>query len=173
MTLLDGAEALIAQAAGLCDTAKRAQCRGDCCRTEEQSQRRVVAVTLPDLIALAAYLYTPTSKRNLKAAVADLVGRLCTLSPFTSTYMLTAEDSACPFLDAEARCSVYTVRPMLCRLFFHCSWIGEALQWEQSLDGLVVGRVLDMAQNLGRYWSGQAGILWRQPWRYDEVELPR
>ncbi|MGQ9554067.1 MAG: YkgJ family cysteine cluster protein [Anaerolineae bacterium] len=171
MTLLDGANALIAQAAGLCDTVRRSQCRGDCCRAEEQSQGRVVAVTLPDLIALATYLYAPSSKRDLKAAVADLVGRQCALSPFTGTYMLTAENGACSFLDTEAQCSVYTVRPMLCRLFFHCPWIGEALHWEHSLDGLVVGRVLDMAQSLGCHWSGQAGILWRQPWRYDEVEL--
>jgi hypothetical protein len=136
---------------------------------------RVVAVTLPDLIALATYLEQPTDKISLRRAVEGLVERHCTLSPFTGTYMLTnrAGGSACPFLGPGGRCQVYTVRPLLCRIFFHCEWVEGQLNWDLQTDSQVVDTVLKLAVAMGNLWEGHSGLLWSQPWRYDEIGVTR
>jgi Fe-S-cluster containining protein len=130
---------------------------------------RVVTVTLPDLIALATYLYRPASDLELREAVAAVLRDQCTTSPFTGTYMLTGKTGACPFLGDDKHCTVYAARPMLCRVFFHCEWTGHKLQWDRAADERLVGQVLSLAYDLSRYWKGHEGLLWRRPWRYDEI----
>jgi len=171
VTLLDGAEALAAQADGLCDEARRAICRSHCCHAPLDSQQRIVAVTLPDLIGLVGLIHRPAGQAELETATGRLLAEHCSVSPVTGNYMIVARRGACPYLDAQGRCAVYSARPMLCRIFFHCEWIGGALKLDRELDNAVAGGVLNMAVSLGRYWRGHAGRLWRQPWRYDEVEL--
>lgn len=170
-TILDAAQRLQSSARGLCSHEARRRCRADCCHAEEVRQGRVVGVNLPDLIALATYLYRPTDRASLRAAVAGILREHCTLSPVTATYMLSRPDGRCPFLGQGDACTVYTVRPLLCRLYFHCKWIGERPHWNTDLDNLVMGAVLDLALDLGRYWEGHAGIVWRRPWRYDALPL--
>jgi len=174
LTVLDAADILQAQAAGACTAAARARCHSDCCHALSGSHGRVVAVTLPDVIALAAYLHQPRDERELRSAVAQIMEHHCTLSPFTGCYMLTGahgDNSPCPYQSADGSCSVYSVRPLLCRVFFHCEWIGHNLWLDRALDDRLTARILEMAEELGRYWPGQAGLLWRQPWRYDQVLL--
>ena len=171
MTLLDAAEALLAQASGLCTGPDRAACGGDCCHVPQEQARRVVTVTLADVIALAAFLFRPSDGAGLRLGVARIISESCSASPFTATYMLRAVRGACVFLGEGNRCTVYTVRPLLCRLFFHCDWTGQRLQWDRLLDERVVGQTLAMAAELCRQWEGHAGLLWRQPWRYDEIDL--
>jgi len=172
MTLLEAAEDLMARAAGLCNSEMRSQCQSDCCRAMDGSHGRIVVVTLPDLIALAGYLYKPQDYASLQEAVGGLLTEHCTLSPNIGAYMLTGSDGRCPFLDVSGRCTIYTVRPFFCRLFYHCEWIGEALNWEREFDERVVNALLDLAVQLGRNWKGHAGIVWHLPWRYDEITVP-
>lgn len=169
LTILDAAEALIAQAAGLCCAADQAACKADCCHVPASSGGRVVTVNLPDLVALATYLYHPTDRAQLRDAVAALLREDCAASPLTGTYMLAGQSGACPFLGSDNHCTVYAARPMLCRVFFHCEWTGYRLKWDRALDESVVGQVLSMAYDLCRLWKGQEGLLWRRPWRYDEI----
>ncbi|MHB0877692.1 MAG: YkgJ family cysteine cluster protein [Anaerolineae bacterium] len=168
-TILDTAESLIAQASGLCSPSDQATCQADCCHVPASSGGRIVTVTLLDLIALATYLYQPSDRTELRAAVARLIEEDCTVSPLTGTYMLATRSGACHFLGPDNHCTVYAVRPMLCRLFFHCEWTGHGLTWNRKVDERLVGQVLGMAYDLCRLWKGHDGILWRGPWRYDEI----
>lgn len=131
----------------------------------------MVAVTLPDLIALATLLHHPRDRSELRSAVEALASTYCTLSPFTGAYMLTGTEDHCPFLDDDGRCTVHAARPLLCRVFFHCEWVGEELRWDKGLDHRVLGVVLALAQDMGRLWKGHAGLVWRAPWRYDLIPL--
>ncbi len=168
--LLDAIHRLERQAGSLCRPAET-HCNSDCCRALPDVGGRVVAVTLPDLIALATLLHRPRDKSELRAAVEELVRSHCTLSPFTGTYMLTGVAGHCPYLGDDGRCTVHATRPLLCRLFFHCGWVGKALQWDGGLDRRAVDLVLGLAQDMGRLWKGHAGLLWRAPWRYDLIPL--
>jgi Fe-S-cluster containining protein len=168
-TILDAAEALIAQASGLCSPADQAACHADCCHVPLSSGGRVVTVTLPDVIALATYLHRPRSSAELREAVATILSEWCVTSPFTGTYMLAGKTGACPLLGEDNHCTVYAVRPMLCRVFFHCEWTGHGLKWDRAVDERLMGQVLNMAYDLCRLWKGHEGLLWRRPWRYDEI----
>ncbi|NPV08775.1 MAG: hypothetical protein HPY83_12550 [Anaerolineae bacterium] len=180
-TLWDAVQELERQAAGLCPPTRQRQCGSDCCRALENTGGRVVAVTLPDLIALAGYLERPRNFASLRGAVEQTVERYCSLSPFTGTYMLTGEGhgdvgahgkaTSCPFLSLDGRCQVYTVRPVLCRIFFHCDWVADRLSWDARLDAQVTNRILSLAANMGALWEGHSGLVWRQPWRYDAISL--
>ena len=128
-----------------------------------------MTVTLPDLIALATYVHRPRDRAELRAAVARLIREDCSVSPLTGTYMLASRSGACRFLGNDNHCTVYAVRPMLCRLFFHCELTGYLLAWNRQRDERLVGQVLGMAYDLCRLWKGHEGILWRQPWRYDQM----
>jgi len=168
-TILDAAESLIAEAAGLCSEADRIACGGDCCHVPAKSGGRIVTVTLPDLVALAGYLYSPRDHAALRAAVGRLIAEDCSASPLTGTYMLTSQSGACRFQGDDGRCTVYCVRPMLCRLFFHCEWTGYRLPWNRQSDEALMGQVLNLAHELSRLWKGHEGLLWQRPLRYDEI----
>ena len=168
--LLDAVLTLERQAGTVCRPAE-ALCHSDCCTAWDAAGGRVVAVTLPDLIALAAYLEQPTDEGSLRQAVAGLIKRHCTISPLTGTYMLTGSDGRCPFLSLEGSCTVYTARPLLCRAFFHCQWAEGRLKWDEHLDNRVMEAAHSLALDLGRQWRGHAGLLWRRPWRYDHIQL--
>lgn len=172
MALLDALEALVAPAKPLCNLSRLAECHSDCCRALEGAAGRVVAVTMPDVVALATYLRQPRDACALWSACEEIISSYCTLSPFTGAYMLTGSDDNCPFLHEEGICTVYTVRPLLCRAFFHCPWIGDELALlDKNMDRVVVDSILRMAQELACYWPSQPERLWREPLRYDELIL--
>jgi len=168
--LLSAIEVLLSQAGPLCRPAG-VGCGSDCCHAARSVGGRVVAVSLPDLIALATYLYRPTDRPSLQAAVADLLEQYCTRSPHTGSYMLTGNDGGCPFLGEQGACTVYVVRPLLCRVFFHCEYIGGRLHWDSALDERVMRTLHGLAHDLSQHWKGQAGLLWRAPWRSDAIPL--
>lgn len=168
-TILDAAESLIAEAAGLCSATDRLACGGNCCRVPAKSGGRIVTVTLPDLVALAGYLYRPRERAALRDAVSRLITENCAVSPLTGTFMLASQTGACRFQGDDGRCTVYSVRPMLCRLFFHCEWTGYRLPWDRQRDEALVGQVLGLAHDLSRLWKGHEGLLWQRPLRYDEI----
>jgi len=146
-------------------------CGSDCCHAARAVGGRVVAVSLPDLIALATYLHRPTDRPTLQAVVADLLEQHCSRSPHTGAYMLTSDSGACPFLGEAGACTVYSVRPLLCRVFFHCEYIGGRLHWDNVLDERVMRTLHGLAHDLSQHWKGQSGLLWRAPWRSDAIPL--
>lgn len=166
---MDAVRTLEDQAGRLCRP-QEFGCGNACCRAARSAGGRVVAVSLPDLIALAAYLHRPADEKTLQATVTELLEQHCTRSPFTGAYMLTGTEGVCPFL-TDHGCTVYSARPMLCRVFYHCEHIGGRLHWDDALDGRVMRTLHGMAHDLSRHWKGHAGLLWRAPRRCDAAPL--
>jgi Fe-S-cluster containining protein len=172
LSIAEAARVLASQAAGLCSPERRALCGSDCCRPLPGAHGRVVAVTLPDLVTMARHLYGQGQPFQLQEAVEELLRCYCSLSPYTGAYMLAGSGQCCPFLSESGLCAVYEARPLLCRLFYHCEWIGSALQWDWQLDARLMRAVLALAQQLARLWPAQRNRLWRTPTSYEVIALP-